>query len=322
MSAPRITAVRADITTVPVDVVVNAASNAMRGGGGVDGAIHRAGGPAILAACIEKFPNGLATGDAGWTTAGDLPARWVVHTVGPNYNAGETDRRLLQSCYRRALDVANELGARSVAFPLISAGVYGWPRHDAIAVAVETIASSQSSVEDVRLVAFDQAAFEAINAELARATPIRILQGVRELHQRGYHGARILPGMSPSGMHWRVSVTVADNRHDADGHADIRDQNIAISYTTGAGTEFAGSHVTATTSPATVADVMLSALPALNTEAHDPEYVRWYAELMHLVERHDALPIAYADYFDDADGWEVGWGSGVRYPHPPRPTHG
>lgn len=102
MSAPRITAVRGDVTTLQVNAVVNAANNATRGGGRVNGAIHRAGGRAILDACIERFPNSLATGDAGWTTAGDLPARWVIHTLRPNYNAGETDRCLLESCYRRA----------------------------------------------------------------------------------------------------------------------------------------------------------------------------------------------------------------------------
>ena len=99
-----------DITTVAVDAVVNAASSAMRGGGGVDGAIHAAGGPTILAECIERFPDGLPTGQAGWTTAGDLPARWVIHTVGPNHRAGQRDRDLLESCYRRSLEVADELG--------------------------------------------------------------------------------------------------------------------------------------------------------------------------------------------------------------------
>ena len=317
MSSPKITAVRGDITTLEVDVVVNAANNGMRGGGGVDGAIHRAGGRAVLDDCIKRFPNGLATGDAGWTTAGDLPARWVVHTVGPNYNAGQTDRRLLESCYRRALEVADALGARSIAFPLISAGVYGWPRRDAIAAAVETIASSSTSVTDVQLVAFDQAAFEAIDSELARATPLRILQGVRVLHERGYDGVRILPGMSASGMHWRVSVTASDNLHDTDGHADLREWDRAINYTTGAGTEFAGGQVTVTTSAETVADIVLSALPTLSADSRDPGYVRWYDELMQLVERDGALPIAYADYFEDAEGWEIGWGSGIRHPHPP-----
>lgn len=163
-----ITAAQSDITTIDVDAIVNAANNAMRGGGGVDGAIHRAGGPAVLADCIERFPHGLATGDAGWTTAGDLPARWVIHTVGPNYRSGQRDRGLLTSCYRRCLEVADELGARSVAFPLISAGVYGWPRRDAIAAAIETIAASPAAVPDVRLVAFDHAAHEEIVAELAR----------------------------------------------------------------------------------------------------------------------------------------------------------
>lgn len=165
---PVITAVLGDITEQDVDAIVNAANTAMRGGGGVDGAIHRGGGPAILRACIERFPDGLATGDAGWTTAGDLPARWVIHTVGPNYNAGQKDRSLLESCYRRALVVAGELGARIVSFPLISTGVFGWPTRDAIAAAVATIAAAHTGVDEVRLVAFDPAVYELVRAELAR----------------------------------------------------------------------------------------------------------------------------------------------------------
>lgn len=162
-----VTIVQGDITSQQVDAVVNAANNAMRGGGGVDGAIHRAGGPAVLADCIARFPHGLATGDAGWTTAGNMPARWVIHTVGPNYRAGQRDRALLTSCYRRALDVADELGARTVAFPLISAGVYGWPKDDAIRVAIDTIRASGTQVTEARLVAFGPDAFEDIRAALA-----------------------------------------------------------------------------------------------------------------------------------------------------------
>lgn len=163
---PDITAVLGDITQQDVDVIVNAANNAMRGGGGVDGAIHRGGGPEILRDCVEKFPDGLATGDAGWTTAGDLSARWVVHTVGPNYNAGQRDPTLLKSCYRRSLEVADELGARSVAFPLISSGVYGWPLHDAIQTALDTIAGTDTRVEDVRIVAFDATTHAEVHARL------------------------------------------------------------------------------------------------------------------------------------------------------------
>src|SRR6476646_10284957 len=111
--------VQGDITQQWVDAIVNAASSSMRGGGGVDGAIHAAGGPAILEDCVRRFPDGLATGSAGWTTAGDLPARWVIHVVGPNRTAGETDRGLLLSCYSRALEVADEIGAATVAFPLV-----------------------------------------------------------------------------------------------------------------------------------------------------------------------------------------------------------
>ena len=161
-----ITAVHGDITTQQVDAVVNAANSAMRGGGGVDGAIHRAGGPAVLEDCIARFPDGLPTGDAGWTVAGALPATWVIHTVGPNFTAGERDRSLLISCYRRSLEVADELGARTIAFPLISAGIYGWPKDDAIVAAIETIRAAETAVDQVRLVAFDGATLEQIAGAL------------------------------------------------------------------------------------------------------------------------------------------------------------
>lgn len=161
--------VEGDITLQDVDAVVNAANRAMRGGGGVDGAIHAAGGPAVLADCVARFPRGLATGDAGWTTAGEMRARWVIHVVGPNYRAGETERSLLTSCYARALAVADELGARSVAFPLISAGIYGWPKDDAIAAALETLRATPTSVEEARMVAFGASAREALERALQAA---------------------------------------------------------------------------------------------------------------------------------------------------------
>ncbi|GAB3201099.1 O-acetyl-ADP-ribose deacetylase [Nocardioides hungaricus] len=157
-----ITVVQGDITAQDVDAVVNAANRTMRGGGGVDGAIHRAGGPAVLADCVARFPSGLATGDAGWTTAGSMPARWVIHVVGPNYTAGERDRALLLSCYSRALAVADSLGALSVAFPLVSAGIYGWPKTDAIAAPLEVFRTATTSVAEARLVAFDAATYDAI----------------------------------------------------------------------------------------------------------------------------------------------------------------
>jgi O-acetyl-ADP-ribose deacetylase (regulator of RNase III) len=163
-----ITVVQGDITSQEVDAVVNAANRRMRGGGGVDGAIHRAGGPAVLEDCVRRFPDGLATGDAGWTTAGEMPARWVIHVVGPNHSAGQTDRGLLTSCYRRALEVADEVGARSVAFPLVSAGIYGWPKDDAVDAAVETLRASPTQVEEARLVAFVAATYELIRERLAR----------------------------------------------------------------------------------------------------------------------------------------------------------
>ncbi|WP_404386793.1 O-acetyl-ADP-ribose deacetylase [Knoellia locipacati] len=163
---PEVTVVLGDITTQTVDAIVNAANTRMRGGGGVDGAIHRAGGPEILIDCVARFPRGLATGDAGWTTAGLMPARWVIHTVGPNYRAGHTDRGLLVSCYQRSLEVADELGAAIIAFPLISAGIYGWPHGDAIRAAVETLRATESSVREARIIAFNPATVATVQTLL------------------------------------------------------------------------------------------------------------------------------------------------------------
>jgi O-acetyl-ADP-ribose deacetylase (regulator of RNase III) len=142
-----ITLQRADITTVTADAIVNAANSSLLGGGGVDGAIHRRGGPAILEECRElrrtRFPDGLPAGDAVATTGGLLPARWVIHTVGPVWSAREDRSAVLASAYRRSLDVARELGAASVVFPAISAGIYGWPADDAARIAVETVLASE-----------------------------------------------------------------------------------------------------------------------------------------------------------------------------------
>ncbi len=164
--------VAGDITRQQVDAIVNAANSRMRGGGGVDGAIHRAGGPAVLADCRRRFPNGLETGRAGWTTAGELAASWVIHVVGPNYTAGQRDRDLLTSCYANALDVADELGAVSIAFPLVSAGIYGWPLDDAAAAAAETLRATPTQVQRCILVAFGAPAYDALRVALAANGPV------------------------------------------------------------------------------------------------------------------------------------------------------
>ncbi|WP_433165699.1 macro domain-containing protein [Kribbella sp. CA-247076] len=136
----------ADITTVPVDAVVNAAHHALRGGGGVDGAIHRAGGPEILSELVERYPDGAATGEAAWTTAGALPASYVIHVVGPNYTAGQRDPALLESCYRNALRIADELDVLTLALPAVSAGIYGWPAQSAADIAVRTLRGTATGV--------------------------------------------------------------------------------------------------------------------------------------------------------------------------------
>lgn len=163
--SPSLTLVQGDITEQAVDAVVNAANSSLLGGGGVDGAIHRRGGPEILAECralrASRYGRGLPIGQAVATTAGRLPARWVIHTVGPVFARNEDRSELLASCYRESLRVADELGARTVAFPAISTGIYGWPMDDGARIAVETVRTTDTAVEAVRFVLFDAQAYEA-----------------------------------------------------------------------------------------------------------------------------------------------------------------
>ncbi|MEU9122285.1 O-acetyl-ADP-ribose deacetylase [Streptomyces sp. NPDC048506] len=170
-----LTLVQGDITEQTVDAVVNAANSSLLGGGGVDGAIHRRGGPEILAECrslrASQYGRGLPTGQAVATTAGRLPARWVIHTVGPVHSDSEDRTALLVSCYERSLQVAAELGARTVAFPAISTGVYRWPIADGARTAVATvraaIAAAPDAFDEIRFVVFDAGAREAYEAALA-----------------------------------------------------------------------------------------------------------------------------------------------------------
>ncbi|MEW2400479.1 O-acetyl-ADP-ribose deacetylase [Streptomyces sp. NPDC046862] len=165
-----ISLIQGDITQQSVDAVVNAANSSLLGGGGVDGAIHRKGGPAILDACRDlrasRYGRGLPTGQAVATTAGNLDARWVIHTVGPRFAPGEDRSELLAACYRESLRVADELGARTVAFPAVSAGIYGWPMEDAARIAVETVRATGTAVEEVTFVLFDEQAYAAFARQL------------------------------------------------------------------------------------------------------------------------------------------------------------
>jgi O-acetyl-ADP-ribose deacetylase (regulator of RNase III) len=176
----RITLEQGDITQQRVDAIVNAANSSLMGGGGVDGAIHRRGGPQIKAACqrlrSENYPDGLPTGQAVATEAGRLPARWVIHTVGPVYSRSQDRSKLLASCYTESLRVAAELGARTVAFPAISAGIYGWPPDDAARIAVGTVhtaaAAEDAAAKDmeVTFVLFGTDMYQHFERALAAVT--------------------------------------------------------------------------------------------------------------------------------------------------------
>jgi O-acetyl-ADP-ribose deacetylase (regulator of RNase III) len=157
----RIELIKGDITSQEVDAIVNAANHSLLGGGGVDGAIHRAGGKEILAECnkirAERYPDGLPTGESVATTAGLLPARWVIHTVGPTFAKTKDKTGLLRSCYTTSLAIADELGATSVAFPLISSGIYRWPKEDAVRQALTAMRAADTVVRTAILVLYDEA---------------------------------------------------------------------------------------------------------------------------------------------------------------------
>jgi O-acetyl-ADP-ribose deacetylase (regulator of RNase III) len=170
---PSIVLIEGDLTDQRVDAIVNAANSSLLGGGGVDGAIHRRGGPEILEACKAvrrgRYPGGLPTGDAVATTAGDLPATWVIHTVGPVHSGSDEDARLLASCHRRSLEVADELGASTVAFPAISTGVYGYPLREAAPVSIAAVLDAATTVDEVRFVLFGREAYAAFEDALNKA---------------------------------------------------------------------------------------------------------------------------------------------------------
>jgi O-acetyl-ADP-ribose deacetylase len=167
---PDIVLVEGDITVQDVDAIVNAANSSLLGGGGVDGAIHRSGGPSILAELQEirrtTFPDGLPTGRAVATGGGNLRVRWVIHTVGPVYSATEDRSGLLASCHTESLLIADELGAETVAFPAISTGVFGYPVEEASVVAIEAVRRAETSVGQIRFVLFGHAAYEAFERAL------------------------------------------------------------------------------------------------------------------------------------------------------------
>lgn len=186
----RIEAVEGDITTQRVDAIVNAANSSLMGGGGVDGAIHAAAGPALLAECQElrrgRYAEGLPVGAAVATGAGGLPCRWVIHTVGPNRHAGQTDPKMLASCFRDSLAEAGRVGARTLAFPAIGAGIYGWAADDVARIGVGTVRevlaarTLVTAFGDIDLTALELVRFVLFGARTSRAFTAALEQPARE----------------------------------------------------------------------------------------------------------------------------------------------
>ena len=215
-----------DITAADVDAIVNAANSTLLGGGGVDGAIHRAAGPELLAACRAlrqtTLEGGLPVGEAVATPGFALPARWVIHTVGPNRHAGETDPRLLASCFKRSLDVAQLLGLGSIAFPAVSAGVYGWQASDVAEIAIDAVTEwaeqhPKSSVQQVRFILFNRAVLEAFARLAAEMVGrLHLIDGGRDDHhpmrrQRPGEVARLLSRCRVE--HRAVNAGAGEQRH-------------------------------------------------------------------------------------------------------------
>jgi len=175
LTMPQLQVLQGDITKIKVDAIVNAANSSLMGGGGVDGAIHRAGGPAILEECrkIVAKQGGCKTGDAVITTAGNLPAKFVIHTVGPVWHGGKSgEAEKLASCYKNSLQLAVENGCKTIAFPNISTGIYGYPKAGAAAIAVTTVMSflkSSTAIEQVIFVCFDAENLALIQAQIKAA---------------------------------------------------------------------------------------------------------------------------------------------------------
>lgn len=312
-----ISAVVGDITTQDVDAIVNPTNTEMRPGGGVDRAIHDAAGPGLLEEVRSRFPTGLAVGDAGWTHGGRLAARYVIHTVGPLQPTSKKSEQLLASCYRRCLQIADELGIQTIAFPVIGVGSYGWPGNKAIPIEARTLMESPPSVSRIMIIASDEVIRDQVLACLINKAWLRLLQGVRVLHERGFEGVRVWAGFGPVGG-WRIQIT------DVDYMKKLPDSEIYIAreyrsdrvYWNRWGAQVGKTLITNLTTPGEVADLLLGEVPYLAQKKSDPEYVVWYQALVSVCEGLEAQPWTSSDWVTPP-GWGIG--QKVVFPYPPAP---
>ncbi|QDZ42459.1 macro domain-containing protein [Corynebacterium sp. sy039] len=314
-------AVQGDITTQEVDAIVNAANTQACDGCSVDSAIHQAAGHDLLEECIARFPNGLEPGKAGWTHGFNLSARFVIHTPGSNYQSGKIDRSLLESSYRNCLAVADELGVKSIAFPLINTDSYEWLLDDEINVAADTLSTATTRVKEIRIVTTDERIRSSLEYRLGRLTWLRLLQGVGVLHQRGYEGVRIYPGMGPTGLHWRMQITsqeyfepwpFSESEYVPESDAPV------LAYPMTAGSRVGSGYITAATTPDEAADIILEEVPILAKKDNDREYVVWFQGLLAVATGLKLAPIAYAEYYDEDGKFSIG---DILFPAPPKPPH-
>ena len=227
------------------------------------------------------------------------PARYVIHTVGPLQPTSKKSEELLASCYRRCLQIADELGIKTIAFPVIGVGSYGWPGNKAIPIEARTLMGTPSDVGEIRVITSTDDIRLGVDRWLAEKTWLRLLQGVRVLHERGYEGVRVFPGLSPSNVFWRLGITLSKYFEPRKDDYGPKHDAPLLTYGNAAGSQFGRYRVISNTPPEAVATMLLDQMPELATRHSDPEYVVWYRALcLRFVRawipcrRHTAIPMS------------------------------
>lgn len=312
-----------------VDAVVNPANKRMRGDFGaqsVESAIYAASGPQLAAHVRKAFPDGLSVGETGTTPGFDLPAGHIVHVVVPRHQQHQEGSEALVAAYEKSLQAASDVGAQSLALPILGAGFNGWPLEVSVKAALEALRSLPPQLSEVTLVAGDESRAEAVEMGLSEAVPLRLLQGVGVLHRKGYGQVGIFPSISPNGVSWRLPIKAVPRCEDFGWETG---GGRVVRYGTAGGTKvdiwedhtrIGRLRLTSLSTPEDAANLILAGLGPLKPTAC-PGYEIWYAALLSVCEGLGALPISYADFYD-RDGWEIigypdDYGGQIVFPRPP-----